>query len=131
MRFRIKIHRAVLAFAAFALASVAGCGGGGSSAGVPPPSTTPLELFDSMWSDFDLNYSFFDLKGIEWNDSRSRFRSRLSSTSTDAELFTVFSEMMLELEDPHVRLDTPTGTSQYTGWFDRYPPNFDESIILV
>lgn len=108
------------------------CGGdsGGSSAPpVPPPSASSLELFDSLWEDFDRNYSFFVLKGIDWNDSRARFRSQLSSTSTDSELFNVLSVMLLELKDPHVRLETPLGDSKYTGWFDQFPTNFDESIV--
>jgi hypothetical protein len=112
---------------------LAACGGGssGSPAPPPPPAPSALDLFDALWSDFDTSYSFFDLKGIDWNDSRTRFRSQLSSTSTDNELFDVLSGMLLELEDPHVRLDTPVGTSVYTGWFDRFPANFDESIITA
>jgi len=39
--------------------------------------------------------------------------------------------MLLELEDPHVRLETPLGDSKYTGWFDQYPTNFDESIVTA
>jgi len=106
-------------------------GGGGSSQIVPPEPTSPMEWFDLLWNDFDRNYSFFILKGIDWEDSRSRFRSQLSRSSTDNELFTVLSDMLLELEDPHVRLETPLGTSTYTGWFDQYPPNFDESIVTA
>ena len=108
------------------------CGGGESGSPAPLPTTaSALELFDSLWAEFDLNYSFFALKGINWNDSRARFRSRLSSVSTDSELFSVLSEMLLELEDPHVRLDTPVGNSAFTGWFDRFPANFDESIVTA
>lgn len=86
-------------------------------------------MFDALWLDFDQNYSFFELKGIDWNDSRIRFRSQLSSTSSDNVLFGVLSGMLLELEDPHVRLNTPVGDAVYTGWFDQYPANFDESVI--
>ena len=109
------------------------CGGGGGSAPAPTPSPAPsaLELFDSLWGDYDRNYSFFVLKGIDWNDSRARFRSQLSSTSTNTELFDALSGMLLELEDPHVSLDTPSGSSTYTGWFDRYPANFDESVVMA
>lgn len=122
----------VLAF----LLITAACGGGGGGSGgsappAPPPSATALELFDLLWEDFDSNYSFFVLKGIDWNDSRARFRSQLTATSTDRELFDVLSDMLLELEDPHVRLETPLGDSRYTGWFDQYPANFDESVVMT
>jgi len=106
-------------------------GGGGSDSPVPPPPVSPLEFFDSLWDDFDRNYSFFVLKGTDWADSRTRFRSRLSSASTDAQLFSALSTMLLELEDPHVRLDTPVGNSIYTGWFDQFPVNFDESVVMA
>lgn len=116
----------------FFLIATSACGGGSSSAPpVPPPTASALELFDSLWVDFDRNYSFFVLKGIDWNDSKARFRSQLSSTSTDSELFSVLTDMLLELEDPHVRLETPLGDSRYTGWFDQFPTNFDESIVMA
>ena len=74
--------------------------GGSSSGPVAAPTTSALGLFDTVWNDFDASYSFFDLKGIDWNDSRTTFLSQLTSTSTDAQLFTVLSNMLLELEDP-------------------------------
>ncbi len=116
----------------FVFLSACGGGGGGSAPPPPPPPpATALDHFDALWSEFDSSYSFFVLKGIDWNDSRSRFRTRLTAASSNAELFDVLSQMLLELEDPHVRLDTPLGTSTYTGWFDQYPANFDESVIMA
>ncbi|MEL7448468.1 MAG: S41 family peptidase, partial [Pseudomonadota bacterium] len=89
------------------------------------------DRFDTLWSDFDQNYSFFTLKAIDWDDARNRYRTQLDASSTDAELFAILSDMLLELEDPHVRLDTPLGTSSYTGWYDRFPTNFDESVVTA
>jgi len=109
---------------------MAACGGG-SSGSPAPPASSALDTFDALWSDFDESYSFFELKAVDWDDSRTRFRSQLSSTSTDSELFGVLSDMLLELEDPHVRLNTPIGDSVYTGWFDQFPANFDESVITA
>lgn len=127
-----QFKRTRIACIAIVLISMSACGGGsGYSQIVPPEPTSPLEWFDSLWNDFDRNYSFFILKGIDWEDSRSRFRSQLSRSSTDNEFFTVLSDMLLELEDQHVRLETPLGTSKYTGWFDQYPPNFDESVVMA
>ena len=120
-----KRTRLVVVFAV-----ISACGGGSPTTSPQPPITTPLDLFDSLWAEFDRSYSFFELKGVDWNDSRTRYRSRLTSSSSDNELFTVLSEMLLELEDPHVRLDTPLGSSTYTGWFDQYPVNFDESVVM-
>jgi carboxyl-terminal processing protease len=121
------------AHAGLYLASVflAACGGGGSGspAVASPGSPSAVAMFDEVWNDFDLSYSFFVLKGFDWNDSLSRFRSLLGTNSTDAELFDVVSGMLLELEDGHVSLNTPLGNSAYTGWFDQYPANFDEAVV--
>ena len=127
-----KFARKLVIFLALSTVFLTGCGGGSSgSIPAPPPTSSALDMFDALWSDFDVSYSFFDLKGIDWNDSRTRFRSQLSSTSTDSELFAVMSDMLVELEDPHVRLNTPIGDSAYTGWFDQFPANFDESVITA
>lgn len=121
-----------LSFILVVLLTLSSCGGGSSSGpSNPPAAPTALELFDALWDDFDRNYSFFVLRGIDWNDSRARFRSQLSSSSTNSQLFDVLSAMLLELQDPHVRLDTPIGSSSYTGWFDQFPANFDESIVTT
>ena len=113
-------------------AALAACGGSGGGSSQPqPPATSSLDLYDSLWSEFDRSYSFFVLKGIDWDDSRTRFRARLNAESSDNELFDVLSEMLLELEDPHVVLDSSLGTSSYTGWYDQYPSNFDESVVMA
>ena len=110
-------------------AFVVSCGGS-SSAPVPaPPETSALELFDTVWQTFDQSYSFFVLKNIDWSAARTTYRSRLTATSTDQELFAVLSAMLLDLEDAHVRLTTPIGTTRYTGWYDAYPDNFSAAVV--
>lgn len=132
-KLRSNVSRKLVIFTVLASILVAACGGGSSSppAPPPPPTATALDLFDALWSDFDASYSFFELKGIDWDDARIRFRSQLSSTSTDSALFAALSGMLLELEDAHVRLNTPIGDSVYTGWFDQFPANFDESVVTA
>ena len=119
MQLTNRIVGKLVALIALSGALLAACGGGSSSSPPapppPPPASTALEQFDALWNDFDSSYSFFDLKGIDWNDSRTRFRSQLSPASSDGELFDVLSGMLLELEDPHVRLNTPLGDGRVHG----------------
>ena len=122
------VRFAISALAAASLA-VSACGGGASQSPSPPATATALEIFDAVWNDFDATYSFFVLKGIDWDDARTRFRSQLTTSSNDQQLFAVLSAMLLELEDGHVVLQTPGATSTYTGWFDQFPENFDASIV--
>jgi len=127
-----KFARNFVILLALSAVFLTGCGGGSSGSNPAPlPTSSALDMFDALWSDFDASYSFFNLKGIDWNDSRMRFRSQLSSTSTDSQLFAVMSNMLIELEDPHVRLNTPVGDSAYTGWFDQFPANFDDSVVTA
>ena len=125
-------RRGILGFL-FSFVAVAACGGGG---GAPPPPLPPppaavsaLEIFDEVWTDFDELYSFFVLKGIDWDALRTQYRAELDTQSTEAEAYDVISAMLLELEDGHVQLETPFGTSAYSGWFDQFPINFDEAIV--
>jgi hypothetical protein len=126
-RTRIGAGACQLVYAACAAVLVS-CGG---SSGSPPssPELSTLDLFDQVWEDFDLHYSFFVLKGIDWDASRQRFRPQLTSASSERELFDVLSEMLLELEDGHVRLSTPLGTSVYRGWHEDFPSNNDSAIV--
>lgn len=110
--------------------AVSACGGGSGGGSPPPPaSTAALQLFDEVWADFDASYSFFVLKGIDWQALRTQYRSQLDSQSTDAEAYDVIAAMLLELEDGHVRIESPFGTSTYTGWFDQFPENFDKTVV--
>ena len=90
-----------------------------------------MDLFDRVWEDFDRDYSFFILKGLDWDASKQRFRPELTSVSSERELFDVLSEMLLELQDAHVRLETPLGNSVYRGWFEQFPRNNDPSIVTA
>ncbi len=112
------------------LSALSACGGGSGGGSPPPPaSTLALEYFDEVWADFDANYSFFVLKGIDWQVQRTQYRSQLDSQSSDAQAYNVIAAMLLELEDGHVRIESPFGTSTYTGWFDAFPENFDKTVV--
>ncbi len=125
----MSLVRVVIVVLAVASLTVSACGGGGGEAPSPPALPTSLDVFDAVWDDFDATYSFFVLKGIDWDDARVRFRPQLTTSSNDEQLFDVVSAMLLELEDGHVLLQSPGATSTYTGWFDQFPENFDETVV--
>jgi hypothetical protein len=123
--------RRIALLLSFSLIVACGGGGSGGDASPPPDSLVALELFDAVWADYDATYSFFVLKGIDWSALRTQYRSQLNAQSVEADAHDVISAMLLELRDGHVRLTTPFGTSTYTGWFDPFPENFDESIVAA
>lgn len=74
-------------------------------------STTGAQVpFDELWRTFDENYSYFDYKGIDWNDVRTRYRPKFASDLSDDEFVDGLIEMLGELSDFHVEIMHPDGT---------------------
>lgn len=96
----------------------------------PEPADDPVALFDQLWGEFDRHYAFFGLKGVDWGGLRDRYRPTVDARTTDAELLSVFSEMLDHLEDGHVNLYTPSGAYAYTAWRERSPENFQPEVAL-
>ena len=71
-------------------------------------------------SEFDLHYSFFQLKDIDWTAIGAKYRPLALAAKSDAEFALVVSNMLAELHDPHVSL-TPFGagsTMRYVSPYD-------------
>lgn len=86
----------------------------------PPPSTDHASVFDDVWNEFDLHYSFFQLKNIDWTAIGAKYRPLALAAKSDAEFALVVSNMLAELHDPHVSL-TPFGggsTMRYVSPYD-------------
>lgn len=102
-----------------------GCGGGSTE-----PESVALATFDRLWETFDQRYSFFVVKDVDWDAIRTQYRPRVSGEVGEDELWDVVTEMLALLEDGHVSLQSSRhGRWSYTGWYDRYPPNFDLDIV--
>lgn len=93
---------------------------------------TPEGNFDALWTMIDEHYCFLDYKkeaiGLDWNEVRSRYHKRLSSTMTSMQLFEVLSEMLAELHDGHVNLYSPADIGRNWSWYEDYPPNFYQDL---
>ncbi|HEX6964398.1 MAG TPA: S41 family peptidase [Gemmatimonadaceae bacterium] len=94
----------------------------------PDPSTSSTAIFDNLWSDFDAHYSFFELKGIDWDSLRTVYRPLAEHASDDAELFETLAGMLAELHDVHVSL---TGPDESYHWNPPYPDLFDSTIAFT
>ncbi|MEX0692563.1 MAG: S41 family peptidase [Gemmatimonadales bacterium] len=90
----------------------------------PDPPNDPMALFDELWMEFDRYYSHFEIKNIDWAAVGAEHRTHITPTSTDAQLFTLLSDMLDVLQDGHVNLWTPIGTYEWDGWFAPYPESF-------
>ncbi|MGH9199847.1 MAG: S41 family peptidase [Vicinamibacterales bacterium] len=93
------------------------------------PSADFGAQFDSLWSTFDREYSYFDYKQIDWSALRAAFRPRAIAATDQLEFIGVIREMLGRLHDLHVVLRDPGGAVIAT-----YDPqvfvNWDRSVWL-
>ena len=77
-----------------------------------PVKATPEHLqaaFDALWENMDRNYSYFALKRIDWQALRNQYQPRIQYCRSIDTFVTLLKEMLAQLEDMHVWIDTPTG----------------------
>ena len=67
----------------------------------------PLFNFDSLWHTFNEQYAYFKTRNIDWDAYYKKYRSRLSSNSTEVELYEVIKEMLDSMKDGHINFKAP------------------------
>lgn len=67
----------------------------------------PEKNFEHLWKTYDRNYALFGAKHIDWDALYKVYRPRVTSKTTDDELFQVIADMLGNLNDNHVRLISP------------------------
>jgi C-terminal processing protease CtpA/Prc len=106
-----------IVFSLYACA-VAGCGNHSPSAptpiSVPIPSSDFAAQFDSLWSTFDREYSYFDYKQIDWNALKNTYRPMATAAADQVAFMAVIREMLGRLHDKHVVVREPSGAAQAT-----------------
>lgn len=77
-----------------------------------PLDLTPERLtdaFDALGENMDRHYSYFALKKIDWQTLRAQYRPRAAECETLDDFITLLKEMLAQLDDMHVWIDTPSG----------------------
>ncbi len=64
--------------------------------------TDPEANFEALWNLFAENYAYFDVRGVDWAGRYGDHRDLVEPTSTTEELFAVFEQMLVPLDDGHV-----------------------------
>ena len=112
---------------ALALVALVSCGDSKSPAGPSPPSADLGAQFDSLWSTFDREYSYFDYKRIDWNALKDRFRPMAIAAGDQVGFIGVVREMLSALHDQHVVIRDPGGA--VTSTFEPgYFINWDRTV---
>jgi carboxyl-terminal processing protease len=99
----------------------------------PAPGTDRAALFDQVWEQFDLHYSFFEFKGVNWDSLGATYHPLAIAAGSDAAFAAQIGEMMRELKDVHVSL-TPAGAGSTVGYvsvYDTIATYFNPAIVDV
>jgi hypothetical protein len=99
----------------------------------PATSSDRASLFDDLWDQFDLHYSFFDMKHVNWDSLGAHYRPLALAAGSDREFAEALGSMLGELQDVHVAL-TPasvSGTLRYIAQFETTPTFFDVQRVLT
>ena len=94
------------------------------------PDDTPRDNFNILWSEFDTYYALFEVKQINWDSLHDAYGSRITSTTTDRELFAIISSMLANLHDAHISLTTPFGTFNADTLYDDSSGVFERGVVL-
>jgi Tricorn protease C1 domain len=87
----------------------------------PDVENTPKSNFETLWKDFDEHYGLFVVNNLDWDLSHQTYSPLISESSTDEELYQVFTKMLKPLNDNHVRLIPQKSTG--------LPTNFISGIL--
>lgn len=92
------------------------------SAGFPPASTQleaseqkpsawsrqgRLMIFEEVWETIAARYYDPQLRGVDWQAQRAKFRPLAAEASTEADFYSVLRRMIARLADPHTRVYAP------------------------
>ena len=111
MRRRVATAAVVSLCAAFSL-----CAACNAIVGPDAPAS-PAALFDQVWNDFDLHYSLFVVKKVNWDSLRAVYRP-LALAQDPESVSAVIAGMLSELQDDHVLWrGSRVGTTRYGDYF--------------
>lgn len=77
----------------------------------PEMNNDPEFNFEVFWHTFKENYAFFNKKGIDWDEIYKKYRSIITSSTTNTELFNILSDITNKFGDAHIQLYSPEGLS--------------------
>lgn len=65
----------------------------------------PVLNFEVLWNTFNEQYAYFELRDADWEALYKKYRTQVTSKTKDLELYTLFTEMLDELNDGHVDIE--------------------------
>jgi hypothetical protein len=92
-------------------------------------SADPFENFEYLWQRCHEQYSYFELKNVNWVNVKQEYEQKLFEGMSQDSLFNVLFSMLNELKDDHVNLVSGFKTSFYGGAY-QVQDNFEWRVIV-
>lgn len=94
---------------------------------------TPTNNFDFLWHKVNEQYSFFDIKGVDWQDVYNTYRPMIDDGISDDSLFNIMAAMLNTLNDGHVNLISPFNVSRADSIFERMykRSNINRDVVMA
>jgi len=84
----------------------------------------PEKNFEEFWQTFNNRYPFFEVRHVDWKKQYETYRTRVTSETTDDELFDIFCQMLAPLNDGHVNLIAKTSGDRKRHFTPEKKPRF-------
>ncbi len=65
----------------------------------------PLFNYDVLWNTINEQYAYFETRDVDWQKSYDTYRSKITNTTSEAELFIICQTMLDEFNDGHVNIE--------------------------
>lgn len=91
-------------------------------------SEDPMKNFEYLWNQCNEKYAYFELKGINWDEVKTRYAAKIYQGMSDDSLFNVLGSMLNELRDDHTNLVSNFNISDYKVFRDG-KDNFDWRFV--
>ena len=70
-------------------------------------TTDALYNFEVLASTFEDHYAYFDLRAVDWDSLYMATKGKITSDTSDAELYVIVEDMLNSFNDGHIGLDAP------------------------
>jgi hypothetical protein len=94
-----------------------------------PPENKPVKNFEHFWRAVDRHYSFFQIKGVDWDSVYQVYRPRVHNDMSNQALLRVMDSCLRLLQDGHNSLDAGFRQIKYPNFYLDSPANFDQSVL--
>ena len=96
----------------------------------PPIDKAKLEAaFDAFADDFARNYSYFELKKLDWPALRAKGRAKCIAAGSEYAFADALAEMLIGCRDGHIWIDR--GGERIPTLFQSWTPNFNRNVTLA